>query len=128
MHYRLQQELVELTQELIRIPSCHSRPLEIHRCAQFITHWFNKQSIEAQLTTHCDIPAITVLPTPATCPILLLSHFDVVEAEHEDQFTPHISDGKLFGRGSIDDKYAVAMSMLLFREHLRHKQAQNFNL
>jgi succinyl-diaminopimelate desuccinylase len=29
-------------------------------------------------------------------------------------------DGKLLGRGSFDDKYAVALSMILFREHL-HK-------
>jgi len=46
------------------------------------------------------------------------SGFDVVEAENSTLFTPRVEDGNLFGRGSIDDKYGIALSLVLFREHL----------
>jgi succinyl-diaminopimelate desuccinylase len=46
-----------------------------------------------------------------------MSHIDVVDASDE-LFEPVEKNGKLYGRGSLDDKYAAALSMILFREHL----------
>lgn len=46
-----------------------------------------------------------------------MTHFDVVEVDDEKLFEPVIKDGKLYGRGSIDDKYGVAISLVLFREY-----------
>ena len=52
-----------------------------------------------------------------------MSHIDVVDGADE-LFEPKVQDGKLYGRGSLDDKYAVALSLLLFRNHLQFLEKQ----
>lgn len=121
---RLQTELVELTKDLIRIPSTQSRPEAIQQCGEFIGHWLEQHRIDYQRHSVAGVPSISVLPQRNTVPILLLAHFDVVEADHEELFKPYEKDGALYGRGAIDDKYAVALSLLLFREHLQRLQQQ----
>jgi succinyl-diaminopimelate desuccinylase len=110
-------EIIALTSDLIRIPSMHSRPGEIQRCADFILNWCAKQSITARAVVHESIPSILVMPAgPAR--LLLMTHMDVVDAP-EDMFVPRMEGDRLFGRGAIDDKYAVALSLVLFRDRLR---------
>ena len=62
-------------------------------------------------------PSILVLPDGNSVPVLLMSHIDVVAAPPE-QFEPFEEDGRLYGRGSLDDKYAVALSLVLLKEQL----------
>lgn len=116
---RLQDELLELTKALVRIPSTHSRPGEIHHCAVFIGQWLTAQGIHHQYCEHQNVPSLVVLPKPGYAPVLLLSHFDVVEADDDALFEPYVDADRLYGRGAVDDKYAVALSLILFREHLR---------
>ncbi len=52
-----------------------------------------------------------------------MAHFDVVEADDDSLFEPREVDGRLFGRGAIDDKYAVATAMVLFQNHLKKRRA-----
>jgi acetylornithine deacetylase/succinyl-diaminopimelate desuccinylase-like protein len=51
-------------------------------------------------------------------PLLLLGHLDVVTVEREnwtfDPFSATVADGKVFGRGSADDKGVVAGSLEIF--------------
>ena len=115
-------EIVDLTKELIRIPSVHSRPEEIRRCSDFISNWLDSQGIDHQPSVINGIPSIIAGPKSGISQVVLMTHFDVVEAEDEAQFTPSESEGRLFGRGAIDDKYAVALSMVLFRNHLQQLQ------
>jgi succinyl-diaminopimelate desuccinylase len=114
----LEQQIVDLTSELIRIPSAHSRPDEIRRCADFIETWLARRDIAYQRSDIAGVPAITVLPRPQATEILLMAHFDVVEVQGESQFIPRQQDGRLFGRGAIDDKYAVALALILFHNRL----------
>jgi len=111
------QEIVELTKELIRFKTMHKNPEEILRCAGFIENYFKDHDIACKRVEHAGIPSILVLPAGKTVPVLLMSHIDVVAAPPE-LFEPVEKDGKLFGRGSIDDKYAVALSMVLVKEHI----------
>lgn len=120
----LQQEILELTQELIRIPSTHSRPQEIWNCAIFIEQWLQKNNIRYELQESGGIPTIMVLPEKGSVPVLLMSHFDVVEADDELIFMPRIDGDRLYGRGAIDDKYGVALSLILYREHMRIRKAE----
>lgn len=115
----IEEEILRLTEELIRIPSTHTRPDKISQCADFIAQWLDKHEINHRRYNVNDVPSIVVMPSGAAeTKTLLMAHFDVVEAENETSFSPQIKDGKLYGRGAIDDKYAVALSLVLFREHL----------
>jgi succinyl-diaminopimelate desuccinylase len=124
---RIQQEILELLKELIRIPSTDSRPGEIKRCAEFIGSWLRKHNIDYQLENHDTTPSIFVMPPNRKVQVLLMSHFDVVEVDDLRQFEPYEQDGQLYGRGSIDDKYAVALSLILFREQLRKLECNGKN-
>ena len=112
-------ELLQLTEDLIRIPSTCERSGTILQCADFIAEWLNENSIKYERYDINGTPSIVVLPSEGVgTKVLLMAHFDVVEVENESLFSPWIEKGSLYGRGAIDDKYAVALSLLLFREHL----------
>lgn len=115
---RLHRELVDLTKDLIRIPSTGSRPEEITHCADFIANWLQQNDIAFEKETHNSTPSILVLPKARECKVLFMTHFDVVEVNDPAQFSPYEQNGCLYGRGAVDDKYGVALSLILFREHL----------
>ena len=121
------QEIITLTKELIRFRSMHSEPEEIKRCAGFIETYLDKHGIEYWRFDYGNIPSILVMPESMRTPILLMSHIDVVDAPAE-LFNPIEKDGKLYGRGSMDDKYAVALSLVLVKNHIeqlrRHGKTQ----
>ncbi len=120
----IQQEVLQLTKDLIRIPSTQSRPSDIHQCADFISQWLSENNITFDYYNIQNVPSITVLPTHGKTPVLLMSHFDVVEVENISLFSPEELNGSLFGRGAIDDKYAVALSLVLFKNHLNRLKQQ----
>jgi len=110
--------------ELIAIPSTHSRPQEIINCADFIGKWLDENNIQHERQSSGNIPTILVIPEKGSVPVLLMSHFDVVEADDDTLFLPRVDNGRLYGRGSIDDKYGVALSLILYREHLLAQKRQ----
>ena len=115
----LEKDILELTEALIRIPSTHSHPEKISDCTDFIAQWLDEHTISYTRHIENSVPSLVVMPSEsAEIKILLLAHFDVVETESDASFAPRIEGGKLYGRGAIDDKYAVALSLILFREHL----------
>lgn len=110
-------EIVELTKALIRFKTRTSEIEEIHRCADFIEAYladcgavYHRQDVEG-------IPAIWALPRAGRAKILLMTHFDVVDGP-DALFEPVEKDGKLYGRGAVDDKHAVALSLVLFKNTL----------
>jgi len=110
-------EIIELTKALIRFKTRTKEIDEIHRCAQFIETYladcgavYHRQDVEG-------VPAIWALPQTGRAKVLLMTHFDVVDGP-EKIFEPVEKDGKLYGRGAVDDKYAVALSLVLFKNYL----------
>jgi succinyl-diaminopimelate desuccinylase len=118
------EEIIQLTKELIRFESMHSKPEEIQRCAQFIENYLKNCGAHYRRLDHKNVPSIIVLPRESFAPILLMTHIDVVAAP-DKLFKPVEKDGKLYGRGSLDDKYGVALSLVLLKEWLQQFRKQN---
>ena len=120
-------EMVELLKELVRIPSMHSRPEEIRRCVDRVADYLEGAGAAVQRLNHGGVPSVLALPRENETLVLLMSHVDVVDAPDE-LFSPKERDGKLFGRGSLDDKYAVALSLVLFKNWLKRLRSQGRGL
>jgi succinyl-diaminopimelate desuccinylase len=111
------EEIIELTKSLIRFKSMHSRPEEIRACAEFIGAYLSRSGVACKRIDRDGVPSVLALPKEKEATVLLMSHIDVVDGP-EGLFEPYEKEGRLYGRGSIDDKYAAALSMVLFKEQL----------
>jgi succinyl-diaminopimelate desuccinylase len=116
-------ELIELTKSLIRFPSVHGRPDQIHACADFIEDYLKSSGIFFHRFNFNDTSSILVLPENRFAPVVLMSHFDVVDGP-DLLFSPWEENGCLYGRGSIDDKYAVALSLVLLKNHVEQLKSR----
>jgi succinyl-diaminopimelate desuccinylase len=114
--------VVDLTQDLIRFKSMHSRPEEIQACIGFMENYLARHGVGYRRIEQNGFPTLLALRPDGTAPVLLMSHIDVVDAPDE-LFEPRVENGKLFGRGSIDDKYAAALSLVLAVEQLEKLKA-----
>ncbi|GFK93232.1 Acetylornithine deacetylase [Fundidesulfovibrio magnetotacticus] len=110
----LTREIVELTKALIRFPSTAADPGARKACADHIAATLDAWGIGFERLEHEGVESILALPEPGRCRVLLMAHYDVVAAPAA-LFEPREEDGKLFGRGAIDDKYAVALAMALLK-------------
>jgi len=120
------EEIIRLTQDLIRFKTVPSQPDEIQRCVSFIEDYLKKCGADYRRLDHNNIPSIIVMPANNVAPVLLMSHIDVVDAP-DDLFEPRIEGDALYGRGSIDDKYAVALSLGLVKTYLQQLHAEGKN-
>jgi succinyl-diaminopimelate desuccinylase len=119
-------ELIDLTKSLIRYPSVQSRPDQLHACADHIADYLKSNGIIFQRFVFNNIPSILVLPENRSAPVVLMSHFDVVDGP-DRLFSPWEENGRLYGRGSIDDKYAVALSLVLLKSHVNRLRSVGKN-
>lgn len=110
------EEIIRLTADLIRFKSTHGNPGEIHRCVDFIQSYLEDHGIDYRRLSRNNIPSIVIAPEHKPVPVLLMSHIDVLEGP-DHLFEPRVAAGNLYGRGSIDDKYAAALSLVLYKEH-----------
>ena len=115
--------VVDLTKDLIRFKSMHSRPEEIRNCMDFMESHLARHGVGYRRIEENGVPTLLVLRPDGTVPVLLMSHIDVVDAP-EELFAPRVENGKLFGRGSIDDKYAAALSLVLVVEQMEKLKAR----
>ncbi len=116
-------EIVDLTKDLIRFKSTYTRPEEIQKCARFIETWFSDRNIPCTFTERNGVPSVNALPASGRPTVLLMSHIDVVNAT-DPLFEPIEKDGRLYGRGAIDDKYAAALSMVLLKNRMKADRRQ----
>ena len=117
------QEIIDLTKDLIRFKSMDPQAGEINKCADYIETYLQKHSITYKRFEHNSIPSILITRSNGYAPVLLMSHIDVV-AGPDNLFEPYEKDGNLYGRGSKDDKYAVALSLVLLKKFLAHIKSQ----
>jgi acetylornithine deacetylase/succinyl-diaminopimelate desuccinylase family protein len=110
------EEVVELTRELVRIPSVTScEGLEI---SHFVKSWLESHRLGATLVPAGEGRASVVCELGTGDPILLFNaHLDTkpIEGMTIDPFGGAVEHGRLYGRGSCDTKGAVAGMMLAAR-------------
>jgi succinyl-diaminopimelate desuccinylase len=118
------EEIIQLTKDLVRFKTTHSRPDEIQACSAFIEDFLKDAGIRYRRVDHDGVPSIVAGPQNDFAPVLLMAHMDVVDAPDE-LFMPVEKDDKLYGRGSIDDKYAVALSLVLLKNQFQALLGKN---
>lgn len=111
-------EVVELTRRLIEFRSTPDNPAELDGCRAFLAEWCAREGLNARIHDVRPGCALYVGPDSGRAPLLLLSHFDVV-AGPDALFSSLLCGDQLYGRGALDDKYAVALSLVLYREACR---------
>lgn len=115
-------EILDLAQQLIRIPSVTASPNErldeVHRAGSLIDDYLRNAGLDVKFFDG-KYPAIYAkfAGTDREKPILLTGHFDVVEPEPDDsQFNPYIDGDYLFGRGAADMKTVVATYLVWMKD------------
>ncbi|MBI3164466.1 MAG: M20/M25/M40 family metallo-hydrolase [Anaerolineales bacterium] len=121
-------EILDLAQQLIRIPSITACPDErldeVHRAGSLVDDYLRNAGLEVKYFDG-KYPAVyaTFPQSPITnhqLPILLTGHFDVVEPEPDDsQFSPRIEGDYLHGRGAADMKTVVATYLVWMKDMRR---------
>lgn len=115
-------------EKLVRIESVWADPdrrPEVHRSAKLVADLLTQAGFpEVQTVTEGGAPAVIArYPAPAGAPtVLLYAHHDVQPEGDRGQwasppFEPTERDGRLYGRGSADDKAGIATHLAAFRAH-----------
>lgn len=113
---------------LVRIESVwadSARRPEVHRSAQLTADLLSQAGFpEVRIVAEGGAPAVIArYPAPAGAPtVLLYAHHDVQPEGDAGQwasppFEPTERDGRLYGRGSADDKAGIATHLAAFRAH-----------
>jgi acetylornithine deacetylase/succinyl-diaminopimelate desuccinylase-like protein len=115
-------------EDLVRIESVWADPArrpEVHRSADAVAKLLSEGGFgDVQIVSEGGAPAVIARhPAPPGAPtVLLYAHHDVQpEGDHEQwhspPFEPTERDGRLYGRGSADDKAGIATHLAAFRAH-----------
>ncbi len=120
-------QIVELAQNLIRIPSEINNDVELKNCIDYCKNYFSKyKNLYSKEVIQNNKPSILL----ANCEgldfdILSIGHIDVIPVEDMKMFNPIIKDGKMYGRGTIDMKSQVAVSMKML-EYVLDNNIQDY--
>ncbi|MGH7770534.1 MAG: M20 family metallopeptidase [Candidatus Binatia bacterium] len=114
----LRQRLVELTRDLILIPSTRDRPEEIERCLEFvINHVELPDAVSVARYREEGSPSVVILPRNVSTPeVMLFAHIDVVSRPEGTEYRSAVSDGRIYGPGSGDMKGELAILLEIFRD------------
>jgi acetylornithine deacetylase/succinyl-diaminopimelate desuccinylase-like protein len=115
-------------EDLVRIPSVWSDPArrdDVHRSAEKVARLLRDAGFgEVEIVSEGGAPAVIAHhPAPPGAPtVLLYAHHDVQPEGNAAQwdsapFEPTERNGRLYGRGTADDKAGIATHLAAFRAH-----------
>lgn len=121
---------VELSQDLIKIPSISGNFTETKRCIDYCKNYFkNFNNVKIKEIEINNTPSILLSNYDGLdFDIISIGHIDVVPVEDNKMFIPEIKDGKLYGRGSYDMKSLVAVSMKMLEYVLKNNFKYKFGI
>ena len=112
---------IQLLSELIKIPSDSHNQAQVLRALKFVEKYIKenlntkKIPLDFQYLNNPKCHNLIVKPKKVQHPKLTLySHIDVVKANSINQYTPTISQGKIYGRGAGDMKCGTAIEIQSF--------------
>jgi succinyl-diaminopimelate desuccinylase len=117
-------EIVELAQNLIRIPSVTACPnerlSEVLQASLLVNDYLQQSGLDVRYYDSEKYPAVLAsFPGKAQSRVMLVGHFDVVEPDpDETQFIPRIEGDYIWGRGSADMKTVVATYLVWMKERM----------
>src|SRR3954454_10336003 len=113
----LRKRLVELTRDLILIPSTRDRPEDIDRCIEFVVnHVELPERLEVLRFEDEGVPSAVIVPSGVQTPeVMLVGHLDVVPRPAGIEYRSAVKDGRIYGPGSGDMKGEVAILLEIFR-------------
>src|ERR1700722_11547833 len=125
--------------DLIAIPSISADPQsrgDVRRCAEALVERMRTIGLaraEVLETGGNPIAYGEWLGAPGKPTILIYGHYDVqpvdpLELWHSPPFEGTVRDGKLYGRGAVDDKGQVLMHLAAIEAHLRVRGALPLNV
>ena len=127
-------ELATLLSELVSIPSPNP-PGDCREIAHFVAEWLRATGTTVKMYHPAEKPeAESVVATlgDGSAPVIMLhAHIDTVpvaadEAEHwsTHPYEPTVKNGRLYGKGSIDDKAPLAAMMSAFKKLAAREERQ----
>ena len=123
---RNEQELIGRLAELIRKPSVSSSGEGVSECCDFIVERMRRIGIDARRHEVKPYPVITGIlgNDPAKKTVLIYAHYDVQPVGDRarwrtEPFEPTIIDGKMYGRGTADNKGPLSAHLCAVEFFLR---------
>jgi acetylornithine deacetylase/succinyl-diaminopimelate desuccinylase-like protein len=124
--------------EFLRIPSVSAKSdhnADTRRAAEWVQNALEKIGISAKLYPTAGHPVVVGewRKAPGAPTVLIYGHYDVQPAEPIDLWTsppfePSVRDGKIFARGSVDDKGQLFLHIKALEAHLATRKKLPVNV
>lgn len=122
-------QLEELLRKLVAFPTVSTDEQPLHEALDFIAGFVVQRGMHVERFESGGFESLvaTVIPGRKTPKVMLAAHLDVVPAPDE-AFVMRKADGKLYGRGVLDMKFAIASYLQFIDEAQNHLEDYDFAL
>ena len=104
-------DLIKTIEDLVKIRTETGNDIEINKACEYIKNKFQNLNISADIFKSDASPVIFLRNTQdLNFDVIVLGHIDVVPAD-DDMFIPKISEGKMYGRGTLDMKSFAVVAL-----------------
>ncbi len=120
-------KVIDIAQNLMRFRTETGNIPEIEKCLEYAKSLFNGLDVKGGIYHFDNASPVLFLSNVEAdnYDVVCLGHLDVVPAT-DDMFSPHIKDGKLYGRGSLDMKSFAAVALNSLEHVLKNKLPLKF--
>ena len=133
-----EREHLEELKSWVAIPSISADPAhraDVRRCCQRLVERMSAIGLDSEILETGGNPLAygEWLHAPGRPTVIIYGHYDVQPADplelwESPPFEAQVRDGKIFGRGTVDDKGQVLMHLAAIEAHLRTRGALPINI